>query len=41
MDIEGPNVGVLLCNNHFSINMFNVEMSPLDCIWLLAVLVEF
>ena len=40
-DIARPNIGVLCYNKHFFINTFNVEMSPLDCIWLLAVLVEF
>ena len=38
-----PNIiGVQRCNNEdFFISAFNVEISPLDCIWLLAVLVEF
>ena len=38
-----PNIiGVQRCNNEdFFISTFNVEISPLDCIWLLAVLVEF
>ena len=33
-DIAGSNIGVLCYNKHFIINMFNVEMSSLDCIWL-------
>ena len=44
VDIEelNPNIiGVLWCNKVFLISTFNVEMSSLDCIWLLAVLVEF